>query len=89
MRRLNANTESVPLMSELRVDYKDINGSNLTLLVCQRTNKIYYSKSGISKLRDMYSEFKYLCNDMLKVNMYIPMSLCDSVSMVKGVDYYF
>ena len=76
-------------MKTLRVDYKEIGGRNFTLLTCQYTNEIYYITSGIKKLSSLYSDFKYLAESMLKVQMYVPMGLADKVTMIKGVDYYY
>lgn len=50
---------------------------------------LYYIDSGIKKLSSLYSDFKYLTESMLKVQMYVPMGLTDNVAMVKGVDYYY
>lgn len=89
MKHLNHSSEPMPLMKRLRVDLVDVNNKKLSLLVCQETNRIYYSRLGYFKLKELYSEFKYNAESMLKINMYIPTALHTNVSMVEGVDYYF
>ena len=81
----NILSVKIPLMKSLRVDYLTLDKINLTLLVDQETNDIYYSKiyERNDKLKNVYSEFKYRACEMMYFDFYIPL---DMKCKVKKID---
>lgn len=71
----------IPKMKTMRVDTLKTDSINLTLLVDQETNGIYYAKNYDHKdsLKNVYLRFKYNFIYMKKFTFFVPTNLLDKV----------
>ena len=76
---------NIPLMKNLRIDFLSLDEFNLTLLVDQETNDIYYSKiyESNDKIKNVYQDFKYRAQELMYLDFYIPLGM---KSRVKKLD---
>ena len=66
---------TIPKMKTMRIDVTESSlGIKINMLVCQETNKMYYSKifNPKDKIRSIYSEFKYLVLNELLIDFIAP-----------------
>lgn len=79
-----------PKMKTMRLDIISLKDFNLSLLVDQESNGIYFSKIQDHKdtLRSLYSDFKYRYEEMKFLNFYLPNEMKDQVIKLNpNVDY--